>query len=75
MRCGNPSDGPSVSANRAFDSDLIYKKLQNSFSINLLLSRVIIGLKQTLLRLPVASVIPDENVAVSPQEEIKPISV
>lgn len=73
-RCYSP-DWSSINSNLPLNSYSIYKKLQYSFCIHSLFRSVIIWLKHVLLWFTISSVIPNENIAISTKEKIKPICI
>ena len=75
VSCCNATDGSTIYSNPSFDFDPVYQKLHDSFRVNFFLSDGIIWREYALLRIAVASVVPDEHVAFTSEEEVKPIGV
>lgn len=57
------------------DLDSVDQELENSFSVYFLLLWILIRVENTLLGETVSSDVPDENVAVSTEEEVEPVSI
>ena len=75
VSCSDATDGSTINTNPSFDSNPVYQKLHDSFSVHFFLSDGIIRREYALFRISVASVVPDEHVALSSEEEVKPIGV
>jgi hypothetical protein len=75
MCCRDSTNGSTIHTDSSFHSDSINQKLNDSFCINLFLSDRIIWREYALFRIAVASVVPNEHVAITPQEKVKPIGV
>lgn len=75
VSCSDATDRSTINTNPSFDSDPVYQKLDDSFRVNFFLSDGIIRREYALFGISVASVVPDEHVAFSSEEEIKPIGV
>ena len=75
MCCCYTADGTTIYSDLSFDFESVYQKLHDSFRVNLFLGDGIIRREYTLFRIAIASVVPDEHVAFTPEEEVKPIGV
>ena len=75
MSCRDSTDGSTVNTNSSFDSESVNQKLNDSFSVHFFLRDVIIWREYALFGIAVATVVPDEHVAFTSEEEVKPIGV
>ena len=66
----NATNWSAVDSDFPFDPQPIHKKLQNPFGIKLLLFRRQIGREYALLWFAIPTIVPNKNVAISPQEEV-----
>jgi hypothetical protein len=73
VRSCNASDGPAIDPHLASHSESVDEELKNSFHVDLLLVRVVVGGKDGLLGLAIASVVPHDDIGVSPDEEVEPV--
>ena len=71
----NAPDGPPINTNLSSDLDAVDQELKDPLSVYLLLLRGQIGGEDALFSLTVASIVPNEDIAVPSQKEIKPVSV
>ena len=69
------TDGSTINTNSSFDSESVNQKLNDSFSVHFFLRDVIIWREYALFGIAVATVVPDEHVAFTSEEEVKPIGV
>mmetsp|Transcript_18098 Transcript_18098/g.30901 ORF Transcript_18098/g.30901 Transcript_18098/m.30901 type:complete len:279 (-) Transcript_18098:1916-2752(-) len=70
--CDAP-DGATVDSDLAPHVEHVDEELEHALGVHLLLVGVVVGREHALLGLPVAAVVPDEDVGVAPQEEVKPV--
>lgn len=75
MRCSYSSYRSAISTDWTFDSNFVYQELQYSFDIDFFLMWIIIGAKQTLLRLSIPAIVPNENITLTSYKKVKPICI
>ena len=65
----------SIDTDFPFDSQSIHKKLKHPFNVNLLLIGSQIRWKYALLGLSITTIVPNQYVAVSSEEEVEPVGI
>lgn len=71
----NATYGTTVDANFSLHSQSIDEELHHSLRIELLLIWSQVWRENLLLRLPISTIVPNEDVAVTTKEEIEPIGI
>ena len=75
VRCSYPPNWPTIDPNLSSNFNSVDQKLKYSLSVYHLLCWDQIRREEALLTFSVASIVPNKDIRVSPQEKFKPVSV
>jgi len=75
MRCRYASYGSAIHSYLPAHLKLVHQELEHALRIHSLLICIMIIFKNTLLGASISSVVPYQDVAVSPEEEVKPVGI